>query len=233
MKMYISYFLLLCILVLLSCGNPVDVASDPVVIFSDGFEEGLLGTMWFWDEHNWRGIKEIITDNPHTGTNCLFMKGSDCDGECSRMSTVLEYSLESVIVSLWARDVDLKIGGGGDGHVRVLLFDAENNQIGIAFETPYAAGGTWSWKWPGESWEDAPNSSVSLRNLSGWNELEIQYKADATSTVSLLVNDEVVLEREYNGDLGSICNIQVMAGGQYYNTGEWFIDDVQVWDVSY
>lgn len=199
-------------------------------VFSDGFEDGLLESMWFWDSHNRGGLKEVTSDNPHSGQNCLFMKGADWEpGGCSGITTVPLFSLESARITLWVRDIVLKKGGGGDGSVRVTLFDEFDNQIGHAFEKAAdAADGTWSWMLKGESWSDAKTTNVSLRSLSGWVRLDILYRSGSKTFVSLLVNGNTVLAREYNENLGSVSSVQLLAAGQYYNTGEWYVDDVSI-----
>lgn len=195
--------------------------------FEDGFEDGLSTDKWFWDLHNWRGTKNIVTTNPHSGSKALYMEGADWHPQCSNMQSLPTLSLESARIDIWFRDLVLNSGSGGDGHVHIYMYNDAGDYIGAMYEALDHGDGTMHFKFAGQSGYN--NTGYLLRNLSGWNKLSVLYEADETgSVVELLVNDTPIQTYTIGTNFGNLGYIVPGVGGQYHNWAAWTIDDVSI-----
>lgn len=214
----------LTVLMTLLALNPQNLLATAA--FEDGFEDGLSSEKWFWDLHNWRGTKTIVTTNPHSGSNALYMEGADWHPQCSYMRSQPVVSLESARIEFWYRDITLNAGGGGDGHVNLQLYDDSSNHIGSMREQINQGDHSMGFTFSGGSWE---YTGLFLRNQSGWNKLSVLYApAPDQTTVDILLNDNFIQSFSINQNKGNLGSVFLGVGGQYHNWAAWTIDDVRI-----
>lgn len=210
-------------------------------VFTEDFENGLDTSRWYSEPSNSLGLKEIHTDNPHSGDKCLFMKGSDLtvnpqNGKrgCSFMSPVVDLSLEHATIELWLRDVVLQPvgsdGGGSDGWMAIYMNDVSGKWVATVYQTSDLPNEPISVNQfdPNNISGKRTYGTVNLMDLEGWHKLTVIYSAGAEGSVEVLLDGAHVGLQVPIANLGSLGAITIGVGGQYYNTGEWYIDDFSI-----
>ena len=196
-------------------------------IFSDGFENGLSDSLWSILESG----SSIQSTNPHSGNSCLRFRAWDSNHS---ITTLPEFSISKGSCGFWVRDLSVRYFDVYDAYLRFILYNENDDVIGYAFQREHYADNKLSWLWRGESWSSAPSTSVSLESIPAgeWAKVDIIYQRGSTSSVSLLVNGEVILERSYSGDLGSIGSFSFKGNTGYpAASATCYIDDISIYSV--
>lgn len=202
-------------------------------VFEDNFENG-AGK---WDLQ--KGWYEIITDNPHGGSQCLHQRGGDYQPapyyDPSVMDSIINppVSLDSAQIDLWFRDVYLTDGVPDQGNVRVTLVNDTGDYIGKMQQCDnYADGSAALHLNTGSDWI---GSGLYLDALTAgqWYRMLISYQAGTTSTLSMSVYDGIgtllgFTSHSVNSNLGGLAKVSLAAGGQSPNWGQWYVDDVTI-----
>ncbi len=193
-------------------------------IFSDDFEVGPLEDKWFFDLHNNRGTKDYITDNPHSGNQSLFMKGSDhSPGGGSFMQTIPSFSTETAQITFWVRDASFVGSGGSAGHFDVYL-NGPSGQNMFLKEQPGLEQGYFHVNMFGY----IVSSSIKLSELTDWTKIDIFYESGINSHITVMVNDQTVIDAVPSYEFTPLDHVLTGVGGQYLNTGEIYLDDFAV-----
>jgi hypothetical protein len=206
-------------------------ACDGEIVFMDGFEEGPLENYWFFDMPNWQGTKEYVTSNPHSGNQCLFMKGSDhSPGGASHMRPIQSYDSHSANISFWVRDFSYLTGSGGDGQFAVYIYDKFENHVATLYENQ-AFGNGYLCLYLAEQ-VDTIASDIKLAELSGWIPIKIIYISGEASQLVVLFNEQTIIDVAPDTEISPFGSLEIGVGGQYNNTGEIYLDDFAICTYS-
>ncbi|MBI9019069.1 MAG: PD40 domain-containing protein [Phycisphaerae bacterium] len=227
------------VLLLLLCGM-----LNAQVLLSEGFENGLDSNTWDWSGSNSGGEKTIITDNPLSGSQCLFMKGADWSGGWSEIRSRTDWNADEIWFAVNFRDAvghdgpgyDGYGGGDGGGFLSLKSNGTEFARFSDNYDSASHGRTTTGTSIPQDNFFLQTNGTnydtgLRLETMSGWNTITIHYAryAQGGPTIEAYLNDSTTpfISQTITNDY-DVDSVQVGAGGQYTYTGEWYVDDIEV-----
>jgi len=219
------------LVVIVVCVMSTPIAANP--LFVEDFESGLDPATWELSFPGGQGHKEIVPRGSPPGGQALFMRGADLSPPAtngvSRIRSRTAWSAASARVDFEFSGIALQQGSGGDGRVRIRLWDDAQVEIAYVYEELNLGNSRVGIAFAGDT-VVVQDDVVKLADLTGWHTLSIGYTAGAMSTIELFLDGaaEPFFARTTNQDLGLLGAIEFEAGGQFTNTGEWNIDNIVV-----